>query len=65
MRFDIGYSFGLMERSNEGLVKLPDLNNAQAIDNAQIINHARYESIIVGQFFVGLSYSFLNDIYNK
>ena len=65
VRFDIGYSFGLMERSNEGLVKLPDLNNAQAIDNAQIINHARYESIIVGHFFVGLSYSFLNDIYNK
>ena len=46
-RFDIGYSFGLLERSNEG------------------IKNGRYESVLVGHFFVGLSYSFLNDIYNK
>ena len=52
-RFDIGYSFGLLERSNEG------------IRNAMDATLARYESVLVGHFFVGLSYSFLNDIYNK
>lgn len=46
-RFDIGYSFGMLERSNEG------------------IKNGRYDSMLVGHFFVGLSYSFLNDIYNK
>lgn len=39
-RFDIGYSFGLLERSGEG------------------IKDGKYESILMGQFFVGLGYSF-------
>ena len=43
-RFDIGYSFGLLEYSNEGL-KDRELNY-------------KYESVITGQFFVGLGYSF-------
>lgn len=53
VRFDIGYSFGLLERSNEGIKNIKDYEKA------------RYESMLVGHFFVGLSYSFLNDIYNK
>ncbi|MBR3783839.1 MAG: hypothetical protein IKJ78_05205 [Bacteroidales bacterium] len=39
-RFDIGYTFGILERSGEG------------------IKDGKYESIIMGQFFVGLGYSF-------
>ena len=53
VRFDIGYSFGLVERSNQGIKNVLD------------VNAAKYESMLVGHFFVGLSYSFLNDIYNK
>ena len=43
-RFDIGYSFGLLEYSNEGL-------------KDREVNY-KYESAITGQFFVGLGYSF-------
>lgn len=39
-RFDIGYNFGILERSGEG------------------IKDGKYESILMGQFFVGLGYSF-------
>ena len=53
VRFDMGYSFGLLERSNEGIKNVLD------------VQKARYETVLVGHFFVGLSYSFLNDIYNK
>jgi hypothetical protein len=53
-----------MERSNEGLIKIPEEGTTN-INTQDVIQHARYESVIVGHFFVGLSYSFLNDIYNK
>ena len=43
-RFDFGYSFGLLEYSNEGL-------------KDREVNY-KYESAITGQFFVGLGYSF-------
>ena len=39
-RFDIGYNFGILERSGEG------------------IKDGKYESILMGQFFVGIGYGF-------